>query len=607
MVLAGPGSGKTTVITHRVLTLMDQYQIPGSRILVITFTRAAAEEMQKRFLSLYKSSFSAQSDTPGDAPSAPGVAFGTFHSVFYRILKHAYRYDASNILTQKEQYRIMESVIDELNMDAPDFNELASNLLGEISSVKSNCLSLAYYYAKSCPETVFRQVYSLYEKKLRAANKVDFDDILTMTFELLSKRKDILSAWQAHFPYILIDEFQDINLVQYQTIRLLAAPRNNLFIVGDDDQSIYRFRGARPEIMLGFEKDYPDAKRILLDINYRSDAYIVAAANHLIAHNQTRFTKIIRASHGASCPVLLKICRDPGEENRLLVSQLRAYHTQGYPFESMAILFRTNLGIRFVMDALMKAAIPFYMKDTLPNLFTHWIALDVIAYLHIVSGTGNNRACWLRIMNRPNRYIKREALAPFTSDITVSRLMDYYKDKDWMLERLERLEYDLSIMKRMTPYAAIHYLSNAMHYQEYLKEYAGEHHIAERELLDVLSAVHESSRSFRTFEEWFSYIDRYTEELNNKAVRGNQSQEGVCLCTLHCAKGLEYPIVMIPDINEDNIPHIRAAIDADLEEERRLFYVGITRAREHLHLYCVKEASGKERIPSRFLKELNQK
>lgn len=218
LVLAGPGSGKTTVITNRIVTLLERYHIPGSRILVITFTRAAAQEMQSRFFTLYQ-----KRNARLDAARSTGVTFGTFHSVFYRILKHAYQYDASNILTQKEQYKMIESIIDELDMDAPDFNELASNLLGEISAVKSNCLSLDYYYAKSCPENVFRRVYRLYEKKLRQANKVDFDDILTMTYDLLSKRRDILDAWRQRFSYILIDEFQDINLVQYKTIQLLSC------------------------------------------------------------------------------------------------------------------------------------------------------------------------------------------------------------------------------------------------------------------------------------------------------------------------------------------------------------------------------------------------
>ena len=538
------------------------------------------------------------------------VTFGTFHSIFFMILRYAYRYTAANIIREDVKRRYIKEMTENMELEIEDENEFLSGIINEISYIKGEMMSLSYYHSNNCSDELFAQIYEGYEKRLREENLIDFDDMLVFCYELLKEREDIRTLWQNKFQHILIDEFQDINLVQYKTIQLLAAPKNNLFIVGDDDQSIYRFRGARPEIMLGFEKDYPNAIRILLDINYRSDAYIVAAANHLIVHNTARFPKKIRASHQAAFPVLLKPCRDPAEQNKYLIAQLRDYHAQGYAYEQMAILFRTNLGIRFVMDALMKGGIPFHMKDAIPNLFAHWISLDIIAYLRLVSGTGNTRANWLRIMNRPNRYIKREALAPFTSDISVAQLKAYYQDKDWMLKRLDRLEYDLSIMKRMSPYAAIHYLSNAMKYQDYLKDYAKEHHINEQELLDVLNAVHESSQSCRTFAEWFTYIDTYTDELQKQAKspasKDANNESGVCLCTLHCAKGLEYPIVFIPDINEDNIPHARAAVDADLEEERRLFYVGITRAKEHLHLYCVGEASGKEKFPSRFLEELNE-
>lgn len=358
--------------------------------------------------------------------------------------------------------------------------------------------------------------------------------------------------------------------------------------------------------MLGFTKDYPNARKLLLNINYRCDAYITAAAGHLIKHNRMRFPKEIRAFHKAENPVLLKYCDDNREQNSVMVRQLMQYKLSGIRYEDMAILFRTNLGGRFIMDALMKSGIPFHMRDSLPNIFKHWIALDIIAYLQIVHGIGNSRANWLRIMNRPNRYIRRDALGQIGSKATVSALKSYYQDKDWMLERLDRLEYDINIMRQMAPYAAIFYLQNAMHYKDYLSEYAKEHHIKDSELFDVLESVHESAQSFKTCAEWFDYIDRYTEELKKQAAKGRQNTDGVCLCTLHCAKGLEYDVVMIPDVNEENIPHVRAALDADIEEERRLFYVGLTRAKKHLHLYCLKEDAAHKKPPSRFLKELRK-
>ena len=587
LVLAGPGSGKTTVITHRVRQLVTDRVVPGSNILVITFTRAAAAEMKTRFGALMNGEYH-------------GVTFGTFHSVFFRILRFAYNYDASNILTEKEQYTLMREIIDRLSLDISDEQEFISGILGESSSVKSNNLSLDHYYSRNCPEQIFRTIYSAYQKKLSELRKVDFDDILLMTLELLGQRPDILSAWQQKFRYILIDEFQDINFVQYQIIRLLARPDNNLFIVGDDDQSIYRFRGARPEIMLGFEKDYPNARKILLDINFRSDANIVKTALSLISHNRARFDKAIRASHPAALPVHLTSCQDVGEQNREMVRQILSHHRNGMDYQDMAILFRTNLGERFVTDALMKANIPFRLRDSLPNLYEHWIALDLLSYLRIGSGS-KNRALWLRIINRPNRYVSRDAFPPF-QEITVNQLRPYYKDKEWMQDRLDRLAYDLSMLKRMAPYAAIHYIRNAMHYEDYLASYAEERRMNLQELMDVLEAVHESTRSCKTLEEWETHIENYTRSL--KEQRTTEPSDAVTLCTLHGAKGLEYPVVFLPDINEDNIPHVRASLDTDIEEERRLFYVGITRAKQELYLYCLRERMNHQKTPSRFLGEL---
>lgn len=590
LILAGPGSGKTTVITHRIQYLIEYHNVSPNEILVITFTRAAAREMQDRFLALRQGQSSA-------------VTFGTFHSIFFRMLKHAYNYNAANILKEEEQYSYLREVIHGMALNFDDEQEFVQGILSEIGMVKNSGLSLAHYYAKNCPEEVFRKIYEGYERKLREMNKVDFDDILLMTLELLKARTDILAVWQRKYRYILVDEFQDINRIQYEIVRLLAAPADNLFIVGDDDQSIYRFRGAKPEIMLAFERDYPNAMRTVLDVNYRCDQHIVTTAGKLIVQNKQRFNKQIRADHPAVNPVSLTICKDPPQQGRQIVNAIKEYHQAGVPYQNIAILFRTNIGARPVMEALLDAAIPFSMKERIPNLFEHWIARDILAYIQIAYGD-TSRELMLKIMNRPNRYIHREALQQ--KQISIALLKEYYQDKDWMIERLERLEYDFTIMKKMPPYAAVNYIRNAIQYDAYLREYAEYRRMKPEELMHVADALLESAKQFKTIPEWFAHMREYAKALEEQRLRQGKGtdEDSVFLCTLHQAKGLEFQIVMLPDINEDNIPHNKAVQPAELEEERRLLYVGMTRAKEVLHLYYVKEQYHKERNPSRFLWEM---
>ena len=265
MVLAGPGSGKTTVITHRIRRLLEAGVDP-SGILVITFTKAAATEMKERFLRLAREEDGKRKMTGTTSLEAAGtrVSFGTFHSVFYHILKWAYRFPAGNVISGEEKRRYFKAFLDESEMEVEDEAEFISSIINEISYVKGERLDLKYYYSQNCPEEWFKKLYDGYDEMLKRTGKIDFDDMLVMCHELFTERKDILAAWQKKFRYILVDEFQDINLLQYQVVRMLALPENNLFIVGDDDQSIYRFRGAKPEIMLGFEKDFPGTKRVLL-------------------------------------------------------------------------------------------------------------------------------------------------------------------------------------------------------------------------------------------------------------------------------------------------------------------------------------------------------
>ena len=325
LVLAGPGSGKTTVITHRIQYLVEEYRVEPGSILVITFTKAAAQEMKQRFQTLV------------EGRRFP-VSFGTFHAVFFSILKYAYHYDASNIIREEQRIQIIRELMERYHVDVEDEADFVSGILSEISAVKGEMIDLNHYYSKNCSEELFKKLYQGYMEILLRQRLLDFDDMLVMCYELFTQRKDILAAWQQKYRYILVDEFQDINRVQYEIVRMLAAPENNLFIVGDDDQSIYRFRGAKPEIMLGFTKDYPQAKQTLLGINYRSTAQIVEAAGRLIRHNKTRYAKKIHANRGQGRPVVTAVWEDARAETKGIVEELQDYVRMGYRWSDMAVL-----------------------------------------------------------------------------------------------------------------------------------------------------------------------------------------------------------------------------------------------------------------------------
>ncbi len=587
MVLAGPGSGKTTVITHRIKYLTEECKVNPSDILVITFTRAAAEEMKERFARL--------------AGAARGVSFGTFHAIFFQILKLAYRYTAQNIVRTEQQMQFIRELAGKEELELEDENEFVSSVLTEISSIKGEMIDLRHYYSKNCPDETFRRIYSGYEEQMRRSGLIDFDDMMVMCWQLFRERKDILGAWQKRYRYILIDEFQDINRLQYEIIRLIAKPENNLFIVGDDDQSIYRFRGARPEIMLGFERDYPNAERILLDVNYRCTAEIAEPALRLIENNEKRFKKNIRTAGARGKKIITRVWQDSFEENNRIAGEIKQYVSAGYKYSDIAVLYRTNSGPRLLMEKLMEYNLPFRAKDTVPNLYEHWISRNILTYIKIALGS-RERSDFLQIINRPNRYISRDSLRSQTVDF--GELKSWYGEKDWMVDRIENLEYDLKAVSRMSPLAAVNYIRQGIGYDGFLEEYAGFRRMKPEELLETADQLKESAAGYRTYEEWFRHIEDYAEELKRQASAGKASEEdAVTLATMHGSKGLEFKIVYILDANEGVTPHSKAALDEDIEEERRLFYVAMTRAKERLHVYAVKERYHKKVEISRFVEE----
>ena len=588
MVLAGPGSGKTLTITKRIEYLIGKHHVSPEEILVITFTKAASIEMKERFVRLC-------------GQKAGPVTFGTFHGIYYGILKWAYRMNASNILSEEQKYQLLKQVIGRMEIDIDDEKDFLQGIAGEIGNIKNNQIPLAEYESLNCSEEVFREIFEQYEKERKRLKKIDFDDMLVLVYELFKKRPDILSMWQRKFRYILIDEFQDINQVQYDVIRMLAAPENNLFIVGDDDQSIYRFRGARPDIMLGFKKDYPDTKEILLDVNYRSTKAIVNGAARVIRHNVNRYPKQIITTNEQGETVHIQEVRHPIEESKYVVSQIQEAKKRGIPSSEIAVLFRTNVEARALAETFMEYNMPFRMKERMPNLYEHFIAQDLTTYLKMALGD-RSRKSFLAIMNRPNRYIGRDSVEGTT--ISFESLRKFYCDKDWMLDRIDQVEVDFRILKNMAPYGAIQYIRKHIGYDEFLKEYAAFRKINMEDLKEVLREIEERAKAFRTIEEWFTHIEEYSEELKRQSQQKETDPEAITFMTMHGSKGLEFDLVFIIGANETITPYKKAETKEEVEEERRMFYVAMTRARKKLIISYTKERNGKSMAQSRFVGEL---
>lgn len=587
LVLAGPGSGKTFVLTCRIQELIEVGHVNPGNILVVTFTRAAADQMKERFLKM-----SGQETT--------SVSFGTFHSVFFRIIRYAYQYQSSQIIREEQKYAVLREIIRSQQVAIEDEKEFISGLISEISVVKGEMMNLDHYYSTSCPSDVFRRIFTAYQSWLDQNRMIDFDDMQVICYELFRGRPDILASWQRKYQYILVDEFQDICRIQYELVRMLAAPQNNLFIVGDDDQSIYRFRGARPEIMLGFEKDYPGCKRVLLDVNFRCDRNIVAAAGRVIRQNRTRFDKEIRANRPASHAVLVRKFDDSSQQYLHVIREIQKSAQAGIPLEDMAVLFRTARCAGGLVQKLMDFNIPFQMKDVLPDLYSHFISRNILAYVRIAMGS-RDRSDFLEIINRPNRYVNRAVFD--TPKVSFDALAAAFQDKEWMADRIYKLEAQINMLSRMTPYAAISYIRNAIGYEKYLQEYAAFRRMKPSELLDILDEIQEASKEFDSYEEWLLHIESYQRELKEQAAERNRRGEGVVLSTMHASKGLEYDTVYIIDANEGITPHEKAVLDEDIEEERRLFYVAMTRAKNRLLICCTREKFHKAQEPSMFIRE----
>ena len=605
LVLAGPGSGKTFVITQRIKHLITQDRISPESILVITFTKAAALEMQQRFRRIMDEDFYP-------------VVFGTFHSIFFHILRQVYSFNASSIVKESEKYRILAEIlkkipnnqVNQIHIKAEDGStsfdtEYMSKVLSEISRLKNLGANLVSYESEVCPKEEFLQIYREYQLEMRSRKKVDFDDMLLLCRQVLYEREDILKQWQKRFEYILIDEFQDINPLQYEVIQMLAKPQDNIFVVGDDDQAIYGFRGSRPELMFQFQKDYPDAKQVLLNVNYRSKKGIVENAGRLIERNKDRFAKSVMAYNLSDDGVRVQSFESRAQQEENIIALIRQYMNQkGANYQDIAIIYRTNINASDLADRLMKEKIPFRVREKLKNIYELPVALDVLSYIRYAV-YGNDIQDFYRIMNKPVRYISRGSVPMHR--FTKEELLYANRDKEYVRQNIENLYQQLKFLGRMSPFAAVNYIRKGIGYEEYLKKKAKEDGGDFCQVLEQLEDIQKRAVGFSTLKEWLEHIENYENALEQTV---ENEEDAIDIVTMHASKGLEWKVVLLPDCNEGVVPHKKAVTTAEVEEERRLFYVAMTRAKENLFIFHIKEEDNKKKtgmhLPSRFIKEFTK-
>lgn len=653
-VLAGPGSGKTYLTIRRIRHLICHHGISPDKILVITFTKAAALEMEERFFKLTDRQYT-------------GVTFGTFHAVYFRILRQSgYGGGRLALASAAEKRNCLGHVLKMHGIMDTD-NELLGTLFKEISRQKNNGMVFKETGGQKNSGMVFKEtsgqknnggngnhatgtedngqdygkhaqkaedngqshgntqsggsrkgvpamdgneaeeklwrlfpvIFREYCSLMEEMGKLDFDDMIYLCGRMLAEHKGIREYWQNTFSHILVDEFQDISPLQYQVIKQLAAPEDNLFVVGDDDQSIYGFRGAGPGIMRRFMEDYPEALQLTLDKNYRSAQHIVRASLLLIAKNKNRFAKEIRAERKENGCVVLRPFKEKEDEERHLAGILKnmSREEQG----NTAVICRTNAQLSAFSRLLAQENIPFCCRERIDNLFSDETAKDFLAYLQYAADTCGDihnsdgihtaragaRRDFLRIMNRPCRYIQRCALDG--GDCSERALREFYRQKPYMQDILGRFFADLKKIAKLRPYLAIDYLRKRIGYDSYLCE--GKRAEERQKLLEKASEIQQTAAKCRTLKEWLEGIAIYTEKLEENAAVEKGTGKGVQLVTMHGSKGLEYDTVFLPQICARLIPGRKAHTEEELEEERRIFYVAMTRAKYRLEISYHKEPS----------------
>lgn len=588
LVLAGPGSGKTTVLLCRISRLLERGLAKPQEILALTFSKAAAEEMKSRFENLN---------------GASGVSFGTFHSIFFRILRSRYGWNVEQIFQEEERRSILRNSIEAEKWDIPDLEEYISQFFSQLSLMNSELEQPNRFTPVGMPVEEFRKLYRAYEGYKERHEKLDFDDMLTQCYQLLREDVAVREYWQRKYKFILVDEFQDVNQAQFACLQILAEKHQNLFVVGDDDQSIYAFRGARPDFLLHFPTLYPAAKKVTLNTNYRSTERIVNLAERVIGNNEVRFVKNMKGIGEAGDKVTFFLAEDAAKEAAHIAEKIGRLLDEGVPLTEIAVIYRTNLQGGAFARELYKRGIPYDLRDNSGNVYEHWVAKDLLAYLLLAENEESDSAL-RRILNKPKRYIGKDLLAEAEA-MPYTLLRSFFvcpSLKGWQEENLENLRIDLNQIRKRTPYDALKYIRKVIGYDEYLEEFAAYRRTSAQVLQEIADEIMETAKDCADVRNFREQLERLSLQMKEQSRKKGQKRNGVALMTMHGAKGLEFRAVFLPSLVEGIVPHEKG-MDT-IAEERRLFYVAMTRASEKLCLSAILQRYEKERKPSRFLAEM---
>ena len=588
LVLAGPGSGKTTVLLCRISRLLERGLAKPQEILALTFSKAAAEEMKSRFEKLNGSS---------------RVSFGTFHSIFFRILRSRYGWNVEQIFQEDERRTVLRNIIEAEKWDIPDLEEYISQFFSQLSLMNSELEQPNRFTPTGMPVEEFRKLYRAYEGYKERHEKLDFDDMLTQCYQLLREDAAVRDYWQRKYKFILVDEFQDVNQAQFACLQILAERHQNLFVVGDDDQSIYAFRGARPDFLLHFPTLYPTAKKVTLNTNYRSTERIVNLAERVIGNNEVRFVKNMKGIGADGDKVTFFLAEDAAKEAAHIGEKIGRLLDEGVPLTEIAVIYRTNLQGGAFARELYKRGIPYDLRDNSGNVYEHWVAKDLLAYLLLAENEESDSAL-RRILNKPKRYIGKDLLAEAeTMPYTLLRSVFVCPSlKGWQEENLENLRIDLNQIRKRTPYDALKYIRKVIGYDEYLEEFAAYRRTSAQVLQEIADEIMETAKDCADVRGFREQLERLSLQMKEQSRKKGQKRNGVALMTMHGAKGLEFRAVFLPSLVEGIVPHEKG-LDT-VAEERRLFYVAMTRASEKLCLSAIQQRYEKERKPSRFLAEM---